>query len=194
MSLSSCSTALHRRSGLKTRVSAVRTLARMRVRESEGLKLMPEDISNTRSATDEPGKTSDYVKDKIKRSKKGRPLARARKEHWPTSLAKVIKKAMSISERLTERDQAASVRVLREAKAATHRVFDPATKQLIEVPDHKTRLAAVTLELAYTEGRPIERQMSLSGKFEDLLELQERVAQSQAFKQLMESSQKTVEG
>ena len=52
--------------------------------------------------------------------------------------------------------------------------FRPATKQLIEVPDHKTRLAAVTLELAYTEGRPIERQMSLSGKFEDLAALQER--------------------
>jgi hypothetical protein len=138
---------------------------------------------------------SDFVKQKIKEqnSKKGGPVARARKEHWPASLAKVIKKAISISERLTERDQAASVRVLREAKAATHRVFDPATKQLIEVPDHKTRLAAVTLELAYTEGRPIERQMSLSGKFEDLLELQERVAQSQAFKQLTESSQKTVE-
>jgi hypothetical protein len=135
-----------------------------------------------------------FVKNKIKNNKKKRPLARARKEHWPTSLAKVIKKAMSISELLTERDQAASVRVLREAKAATHRIFDPATKQLIEVPDHKTRLAAVTLELAYTEGRPIERQMSVSGKFEDLLELQERVAQSQAFKQLTESSQKTVEG
>jgi hypothetical protein len=32
-----------------------------------------------------------------------------------------------------------NVRVLREAKAATHRIFDPATKQLIEVPDHKKR-------------------------------------------------------
>jgi len=75
------------------------------------------------------------------------------------------------SQLLTEEDQAANVRVLREAKAATHHVFDPATKQLIEVPDHKTRLAAITLELAYTEGRPIERQMSLSGNFEDLATL-----------------------
>jgi hypothetical protein len=77
------------------------------------------------------------------------------------------------------------VRVLREAKAATHRVFDPTTKQLIEVPDHKTRLAAVTLELAYTEGRPIERQMSLSGKFEDLAALQERLKHSPAFQRIM---------
>ena len=70
--------------------------------------------------------------------------------------------------------------------------FRPATKQLIEVPDHKTRLAAVTLELAYTEGRPIERQMSLSGKFEDLASLQQRVMQSEAFKEI--TSQKAVEG
>jgi hypothetical protein len=112
-------------------------------------------------------------------------LKRARKEHWPTSLAKVIKKALSISELLTERDQADSVRVLRQAKAATHRVFDPATKQLIEVRDHKTRLAAVTMELAYTEGRPIERQMSLSGKFEDLAAMQERLKHSPAFQRIM---------
>jgi hypothetical protein len=149
------------------------------------MKSLPEDSSNTQVPGGELGETSGYVKNKIKGSKKGRLLARARKEHWPPSLAKVIKKAISISERLTERDQAASVRVLREAKAATHRVFDPATKQLIEVPDHKTRLAAVTLELAYSEGRPIERQMSLSGKFEDLAALQERLKHSPVFQQIM---------
>jgi hypothetical protein len=73
--------------------------------------------------------------------------------------------------------------VLREAKAATHRIFDPATKQLIEVPDHKTRLAAITLELAYTEGRPVERQMSVSGNFEDLADMQKRLENSPAFKE-----------
>jgi hypothetical protein len=122
-----------------------------------------------------------FVKRKIhENSKKGESVVRARKEHWPTSLAKVIKKAISISELLTERDQAASVRVLREAKAATHRVFDPATKQLIEVPDHKTRLAAITLELAYTEGRPIERQLVATGKFTDFQALIEKVKSSPA--------------
>ena len=122
-----------------------------------------------------------FVKRKIhENSKKGESVVRARKEHWPTSLAKVIKKAISISELLTERDQAASVRVLREAKAATHRVFDPATKQLIEVPDHKTRLAAITLELAYTEGRPIERQLVATGKFTDFQAVIEKVKSSPA--------------
>jgi hypothetical protein len=124
--------------------------------------------------------TPDYVRNKIKSGKKGAPLARARKEPWPPCLAKVIKKAISISELLTERDQAASLRVLREAKAATHRVYDPATKQLIEVPDHKTRLAAVTLELAYTEGRPIERQISVSGDVDDFAAMLEKARQSPA--------------
>ena len=119
-----------------------------------------------------------YVKAKIIRSKEGDSVARARKEHWPTSLAKVIKKAISISELMTGEDQAASLRVLREAKRATHRIFDPATKQLIEVPDHKTRLAAITLELAYAEGRPVERQIQFSGQFDDLQTLIDAVKQT----------------
>jgi hypothetical protein len=114
-------------------------------------------------------------------------LAPARKEHWPTSLAKVIKKAITISELITEEDQAASLRVLREAKHATHRIFDPATRQLIEAPDHKTRLAAITLELTYTEGRPVERQIVATAQFDDLKALQDRIRSLPSF-------QKTVEG
>lgn len=80
------------------------------------------------------------------------------------------------------------MRVLRAAKAATHRIFDSAIKQLIEVPDHKTRLAAITLELAYTEGRPVERQIVASGKFEDLAALQAQVMQSQAFRDSLQKA------
>jgi hypothetical protein len=58
------------------------------------------------------------------------------------------------------------------------------------VPDHKTRLAAITLELAYTEGRPVERQITASGKFEDLAALQERIQGTSIGRSL----QKTVEG
>jgi hypothetical protein len=43
----------------------------------------------------------------------------------------------------------------------------------------------MTLELAYTEGRPVERQMSLTGKFEDLATLQERLKHSPAFQRIM---------
>jgi hypothetical protein len=88
----------------------------------------------------------------------------------------------------------ASWAFLAPSKGCTHRVFDPATKQLIEVPDHKTRLAAVTLELAYSEGRPVERQMSLTGKFEDLATLQDKLKNSPAYLEHIASLQKTVEG
>jgi hypothetical protein len=151
----------------------------------------PGDDSNLQVPPSGQEKTPGYVKNKIKSNKKGEPLARARKEPWPTSLAKVIKKSISISQLLTERDQAANVRVLREAKSATHRIFDPATKRLIEVPDHKTRLAAITLELAYSEGRPVERQISVSGDYDDLGEMLEMVKNSDEWKRI--SQQKTVE-
>jgi hypothetical protein len=153
---------------------------------------MSEDISVTHGLLAESEKIPGYVKYKIKSQNRLNRGSRARKA-WRGSLAKVIKKAASIAELLTEDDQQENLRVIREAKCATHRVFNLETKKMENLPDHKTQLAAVMLDLAYREGKPVERQMSLSGKFEDLLELQERVAQSQAFKQLTESSQKTVE-
>jgi hypothetical protein len=110
------------------------------------------------------------------------------------SLAKVIKKAKSIGELLTADDQEENLRVIREAKNATHRIFNIDEKQSEDVPDHKTRLAATMLDLAYREGKPVERQITAAVKFEDLAQLQDRVSQSPAFKQLEESSQKTVEG
>ena len=157
---------------------------------------MAENTSNSQVPGIEPGDTSGYVKNKIKGSKKDTSLARARKEHWPSSIAKVIKKAISISELVTGEDQAASLRVLREAKRATHRIFDPATKQLIEVPDHKTRLAAITLELAYTEGRPVERQIVATGDFEDLNALMTAVRETQIGREMFpsDSLHKIVEG
>ena len=81
------------------------------------------------------------------------------------------------------------MRVLREAKVATHRIFDPATKQLIEVPDHKTRLAAITLELAYTEGRPVERQLTVNASSDDFQAMVAKYAQLEA----EESLRKTVQ-
>src|SRR5215472_3259864 len=52
------------------------------------------------------------------------------------------------------------LRVLRDAKNATHRIFNTQTKKLEEVPDHKTRLAATTLSRAYHEGKPVERSVT----------------------------------
>jgi hypothetical protein len=121
--------------------------------------------------------------------------SRARKEKDPmlsASLAKVVKKAAQIADLMTGEDVEADLKVLRQAKKAYHHVYDTKTKRLKKVPDHKTRLAATTLSRAYHEGKPVERSITATGKFEDLMELQARVAQSEAFKHI--SSQKTVEG
>jgi hypothetical protein len=111
-----------------------------------------------------------------------------------TALTKIYKKAAQIADLMTGQDIEDDLRVLREAKHATHHIYDTKLQRLVPVPDHKTRLAATTLSRAYHEGKPVERSISATGNFEDLASLQQRVAQSPAFKQLIESSQKTVEG
>jgi hypothetical protein len=90
-------------------------------------------------------------------------------------VAKVYKKAAQIADLMTGEDVEADLKVLRDAKKATHHVYDTKKKKLVKVPDHKTRLAATTLSRAYHEGKPIERQLTASGRFEDLAELMERM-------------------
>jgi hypothetical protein len=129
--------------------------------------------------------TSGYVKDKIKAhtaekvDKSASALSRARKEARKT-LAKIVKKAASISQLLTERDQQQNLRVIRDAKKATHRIWDGEQKKLIEVPDHKTRLAATALDLAYREGRPRERSenVHVHATTEDFKLMLDRIRQS----------------
>jgi|SRR5581483_10987278 len=138
-------------------------------------------------------KTPGYVKGKIKAYKSGKrrsPSSRARKE-IASSLAKVIKKAKSIADLLTEDDQEENLRVIREAKNAVHRIYDKDSKSLVEVPDHKTRLAAVTLDLAYREGTPVARSISATGSLRDMKELLDRTDSSPAY---LESLQKELEG
>jgi hypothetical protein len=48
------------------------------------------------------------------------------------------------------------------------------------VPDHKTRLGAVALDLAYSEGKPIERQIQVKADFEDLPTILARIRASPA--------------
>lgn len=152
------------------------------------MKSVPENNSNTQVSGGESEKIPGYVKNKIKSKNRPNRGSRARKE-WRVCLAKVIKKAASIAELLTEHDQEENLRVIRQAKRATHRVFNLETKAMEEVPDHKTRLAAVVLDLAYREGKPVERQLQIRGKFEDLNQLFERVQNSPAASRALEANQ-----
>ncbi|HAF15789.1 MAG TPA: hypothetical protein DHU55_14240 [Blastocatellia bacterium] len=76
------------------------------------------------------------------------------------------------SDPLTEDDQLENLRVIREAKRATHKVFD--------VPDMKYRLAGVVLDLSYREGKPIERAVNVNIGHEELSETIEKIKNSPA--------------
>ncbi len=93
--------------------------------------------------------------------KEERERKRIARQEIRRTLGKVIKKAASIAALLTDEDQQANLRVLREAKEACHVYITKSGK--VYVPDHKTRLAAVALDLAYREGKPVERSVSASG-------------------------------
>jgi ribosomal protein L22 len=120
--------------------------------------------------------------------------SRARKEKDPmvsASLAKVVKKAAQIADLMTGRDVESDLKVLRDAKKATHHVYDTKKKKLVKVPDHKTRLAATTLSRAYHEGKPVERSITLQGDVDDFATMLEKARKSPAF---LDSLQKTVLG
>jgi hypothetical protein len=118
---------------------------------------------------------------------------RARKEgQVAASLAKIVKKAAQIADLMTGEDVEEDLRVLRDAKHATHHVYDTKKKCLVSVPDHKTRLAATTLSRAYHEGKPVERSVALTGDFDDLAEMQRRLEVVRN-RGLPDSLQKTVQ-
>jgi hypothetical protein len=159
------------------------------------LKANPEDTS-TQVIVIESEKTPGYIKEKIRdgrySQKAPTPGSRARKE-IRGSLSKIIKKAASISQLLTEHDQQENLRVIREGKKATHRIYDGELKRLIEVPDHKTRLAAVALDLAYREGKPVEKSLTVHADVEDFQAMVDKLNASPAF-QAKISEQKALEG
>jgi hypothetical protein len=86
-------------------------------------------------------------------------------------------------------DVEADLKVLRDAKKATHHVYDTKKKKLVKVPDHKTRLAATTLSRAYHEGKPVERSISVHADVDDFAAMLEKARQSPA---ALEALQNTV--
>lgn len=77
------------------------------------------------------------------------------------AVSKVVKKAARLADMITDDDRIAAKRVIREAMNAEGRFYDHANKRLDVHPDHKTRLAAATLQLAYDEGLPVKRSIEL---------------------------------
>ena len=86
---------------------------------------------------------------------------------------------------MTGEDVEADLKVLRDAKKASHHVYDMKKKRLVKVPDHKTRLAATTLSRACHEGKPVERSISATAEVKDFPALIEKMRQSERYKELV---------
>jgi hypothetical protein len=116
-------------------------------------------------------------------------VSRARSKS-ANAIAKVMKKAALIAELLTENDQLENLRVIREAKKATYRWYNPETKKAELIPDTKARLAGAVLDLAYREGKPVERSHVVTENLGNRTLLE---AQLIASPKMMEALQKTLD-
>ena len=105
-------------------------------------------------------------------------LSEQKQPNPSAALKKIQKAAARIADSLTDADTEECLRVVREAKKATHRIFDQTLRRMIEVPDHKTRLAAVMLSLAYDEGLPIQKKIQVVQEFRSADDILERFRQS----------------
>jgi hypothetical protein len=124
---------------------------------------IPGDDSDIQIPPSEPKMTPGYVKNKIKGHKSRKRASQSSRARVAVrgSLSKIIKKANQIADLLSENDQRENLRVIRRAKKAKYRWYNPETKQAEWIDDHKTQLAATALDLAYREGRPRERSESV---------------------------------
>ena len=117
------------------------------------------------------------IKDDVTPAEKGaQKLAKAMKE--VSAIRKVVRASARLADFISQEDREDCARVIREAKQATMRVYSKEKGDLIVIPDHKTRLAATTLELAYIEGTPVKRSVEIKAEFESADMLIERLRSS----------------
>jgi len=81
------------------------------------------------------------------------------------AVRKVVRRSARLADLITDDDRVRAKEVIRDAMEATTRIYDGKAKALDIQPDHKTRLAAATLQLAYDEGTPVKRSVSISADF-----------------------------
>jgi hypothetical protein len=130
-------------------------------------------------------RTPGYVKEKIKTSKKAAPLTRTRvrASEIVRKLKPVSSVIRSLIEAIGQEDVDLVVKVWREAMTATRKF--QSNGEWIEEPDHKTRLEASKLLVAYKEGLPIQRQIVATTNVDDFPERLRRLQQSERYRQLV---------
>lgn len=87
-------------------------------------------------------------------------------------------------------DLKAAVTVWREGMKATKFVWDANTKSFNDTgfPDWQIRSEMAEIVVAYMEGKPLERQLQITGKFEELNEMMSRLSGSPAAYRAIERS------
>lgn len=100
----------------------------------------------------------------------------------PVKIPKVMK---SLLDSITDDDIDRVARAWREAMGATTKTYDIVAKKFVEQPDHNTRMKAGQLIAAYREGLPVQRQITLAGKFKDLGEMLGQLRDSPQGQQLL---------
>lgn len=105
------------------------------------------------------GRASRARKAKMEKSKKPpkSPAETKLRELARSSASRAVRGAARLADFVSEKDTASAVQAIREAMGADNTIYDKEAEKLITTPDHKTRLAAATLFLAYTEGTPVKR-------------------------------------
>ena len=71
--------------------------------------------------------------------------------------------------------RAGAIDALRDGLKATRRYWSKEQKDFVEEPDYGVRVKTAELVLAYAEGRPVERQVRLSGDFKGFNEKLEQL-------------------
>ena len=78
---------------------------------------------------------------------------------------KVVKKAARLADMITDDDRIKAKKAIVDAMDATNRNYDKDLGRFDIYPDHKTRLAAAALQLAYDEGTPVKRSITITSDF-----------------------------
>jgi len=102
-----------------------------------------------------------------------------------SAVARVVNASAKIADILTDEDRHANLEVIRNAKKARTRIYNSETRRHEMVPDSKIQLAAVTLQLAYDEGLPVQRSIAVTGSFKDAGELLATLNESPAAREAL---------
>ena len=91
-----------------------------------------------------------------------------KQESTPTVILPSRKFRKNLAELMDCNQVEQAVSAIEDGLSATRRFWSPITKSFIDEPDHKTRLDAAKTILAYHEGTPVQRVVTVTESFESL--------------------------